>query len=103
MFGDLLGNFQKQQEEMLSKTRDITVEAEVEGINVTANGNKEVINVSITDPSILADKEQLEDLLVVALNRALNEAGEKAAEAAQQAMEAMLPPGMGGLSGLFGK
>jgi nucleoid-associated protein EbfC len=100
MFGDLLGNFQKQQDDLLAKTAEITVETEVGGVKVTANGNKEVINISITDPSVLADPEQLEDLLLVAINRALSEAGEKAADEAQKAMESMMPPG---LSGLFGK
>ena len=102
MFGDLFGNIQKQQDDLVAKTAEIIVETEVGGVKVTANGAKEVLNISITDPSVLADKEQLEDLLVVAVNRALSEAGEKGAEMAQNAMSSMLPPGMGDLSSLFG-
>jgi nucleoid-associated protein EbfC len=43
----------------------------------------------------MGDKEQLEDLLVVAINRALDEAGEKAAFETEKMMQDMLPPGFG--------
>lgn len=97
MFGNLLGDFEKKQQELLDKTAEITVETTIGGIKVAANGKKEILNISIEDPSVLADKEQLEDLLVAAVNRALDEAGEKAAIETQKAMEQMLPPGFGDL------
>ena len=100
MFENLLGSFEQKQQEMMDKAKAIVVETEVGGVRVTANGNKEIVNISITDASILTDKEQLEDLLMVAINRALSQAGEQAAEETQKMMSSMLPPG---LSGLFGQ
>jgi nucleoid-associated protein EbfC len=95
MFGDMFGDLEKKQQEIAAKAAAIVVETEVEGIKVTVNGNKEVLNISIIDASIMGDKEQLEDLLVVAINRALDEAGEKAAFETQRMMQDMLPPGFG--------
>lgn len=100
MFENLLGSFEQKQQEMMDKAKAIVVETEVGGVRVTANGSKEIVNISITDASILTDKEQLEDLLMVAINRALSQAGEQAAEETQKMMSSMLPPG---LSGLFGQ
>jgi nucleoid-associated protein EbfC len=95
MFGNMFGDLEKKQQEIAAKAAAIVVETEVEGIKVTVNGNKEVLNISIIDASILGDKEQLEDLLVVAINRALDEAGEKAAFETEKMMQDMLPPGFG--------
>jgi nucleoid-associated protein EbfC len=100
MFGDLLGSFEQKQTEILQKTAAIVANIEVGGVSVSANGNKEITNISITDVAILADKEQLEDLLMVAINRALTQAGDQAAAETQKMMSSILPPG---LSGLFGQ
>ncbi len=75
MFGNMFGNFEEKQAEMAAKTAAIVVEATVGGIKVVANGNKEIVNISILDPSVLADKEQLEDVLIAAVNRELEDAG----------------------------
>jgi nucleoid-associated protein EbfC len=96
MFGNLLGDFEKKQQEMLDKAAEIVVTSKTEGVSVTVNGKKEIVNISI-DPSVLTDKEQLEDLLIVSINRALEEAGEKAAAQAEELMQNMLPPGLGDL------
>lgn len=96
MFGNLLGDFEKKQKEVSDKAAQIVVTSETEGVKVTVNGKKEVLNISI-DEALMSDKEQLEDLLVVTLNRALDEAGEKAALQAQELMQSMLPPGLGDL------
>ena len=101
MFGDMFGNIEAKQAELAQKTGAIVVETTVGGIKVAANGNKEIVNISILDPSVLEDKEQLEDVLMAAVNRALSEAGEKAAVEMQKSMEAMLPPGLGGLADMF--
>jgi nucleoid-associated protein EbfC len=95
MFGNMFGDLEKKQQEIAAKAAAIVVETEVEGIKVTVNGNKEVLNISIIDPTIMGDKEQLEDLLVVAINRALDEAGEKAAFETEKMMQDMLRPGFG--------
>ncbi len=96
MFGNLLGDFEKKQKEVTEKAAQIVVTAETEGVKVTVNGKKEVVNISV-DEALMSDKEQLEDLLVVTINRALDEAGEKATLQAQELMQSMLPPGLGDL------
>ncbi len=102
MFGDLLGNIEQQQQELQEKLRHITIETSAEdgAIKVVANANKELMNISIDKDKLdLSDSEQLEDLLLIAINRALDAAGEKAAEETNKLMQNMLPPGMGGLFG----
>ena len=100
MFGDFLGSFEQKQQEMMDKAAAIVVESEVGGVRVTANGKNEIVNISITDASILSDKEQLEDVLMVAVNRALAQAGAQTAAETEKMMSSMMPSG---LAGLFGK
>jgi nucleoid-associated protein EbfC len=99
MFENIFGSLEQKQQEMMEKATAIVAESEVGGVRVTANGNKEIVNITITDPSILTDKEQLEDVLMVAVNRALAQAGEQAAEETQKMMSSILPPGLNGLFG----
>ncbi len=105
MFGDLLGDMQEKQKAIKEKLATITVEAEAGGgaVKVRANANKEILNISISkeivDPE---DTEQLEDLLLVAINRAIGLAVEKEQSETQNLIKDMLPPGMGGLGNLFG-
>ena len=105
MFGDLLGNMQQQQEAMKEKLATILVEAEAgEGaIKVTATADKQIKNISINKEKLdWEDAEQVEDMLLIALNRALEKAEEKAASEAQNLINNMMPGGMGGLGNLFG-
>jgi nucleoid-associated protein EbfC len=64
-----------------SKVRlaNITVEGKAEGVTVVIDGNRKVRDIRIED-AILSDKEDLQDLLVVAVNKAI-EAADKANEA----------------------
>ncbi len=104
MFGDLMGNMGERQKELKKKLAEITVEAESgEGaIKVTANANREIINISINKEMLdWDDQEQVEDLLMVAVNRALEKALEKEAIESENLIKDMLPPGLGGLSDLF--
>jgi DNA-binding protein YbaB len=75
----------------------------VEGglIRVVATANKEIKEVTI-DPVFLsnADKEELEELLVVALNKAIAQA-ENISQAEMQAASKDMLGGLGGLGGLF--
>ena len=99
MFGDFLGSFEQKQQEMMDKAAAIVVESEVGGVRVTANGKNEIVNISITDASILSDKEQLEDVLMVAVNRALAQAGAQTAAETEKMMSSMMPSGLAGLVG----
>ena len=100
MFGDLLGNMQQKQEEMRQKLAEKTVQGEAGNgaIVVTANGIGELTNISI-DRSKLdwEDHEEVEDLLMIAANRALEAAKTHEESAAQGLLSDMLPGGLGGL------
>lgn len=100
MFGDIKG----KQEEMQKKLAAITVQAESgdDAVIVEANANKEILNISINAEKVdLSDKEQLEDLILIAVNRAIALAKEKEQEATQSMIQDLLPPGMGDLGNLF--
>lgn len=100
MFGDMMGKMEEMQAQMKEKLRAITVNAEAgDGlVKVSVNGAREVTNVSIS-PEVLDDAEALEDLLLVALNRALEAAATKEAAEGQSLLNGMLPGGLGNLFG----
>lgn len=105
MFGNLLGDMEEKQKAIKEKLATITVEATAGdgAVKVTANANKEILNISVDKEAIdLDDMEQLEDLLLVAVNRAIGLAVEKEQSETQEMIKGMLPPGMGGLDNLFG-
>lgn len=102
MFGDLLGNIEQQQQELNEKLQHITVEASIQdgAIKVIANANKQLTNIAIDKDKLdLSDTEQVEDLLLEVVNRALVLAGEKAETETQQLMQNILPPDMNNLFG----
>ena len=105
MFGDLLGNFQEKQEALKEKLADITVDTEVAdgAVKVTANCAREIVNIQIDKTKLdWNDSEEVEDLVMEAVNRALALAAEKEAEEAQNLIKDIMPPGLGGLGNLFG-
>ncbi|HET6243631.1 MAG: YbaB/EbfC family nucleoid-associated protein [Bacteroidetes bacterium] len=101
MFGDMMGKLQEMKqkvEETKQRLDTITVIGESGNgrVKVTANGNKKVVNITLLDQVLKGDKEELEDLLLIAVNRAL-EQSEKVYEAEMQgATKGFLPniPGM---------
>lgn len=105
MFGDLFGNLQEQQEAMRRKMAEIKIESEAGdgAVKITANGNREILNIAVDKEKVdLSDVEELEDLLLVAFNRVIQEATEVEAQATQESIKDILPPGMGNLGNLFG-
>ncbi len=93
---------QKQMEEAKKRLADIFVEEQVEGgqIKVRADCNYKITHISISEDLLKRnDKSELEDLLIVALNKTIEKA--KATQEAEMAKVAqgMLP----GIGGLFGK
>ena len=103
MFGDLFGKLQEAQEKMKeSKVRlaQITVDAEAGdgAVKVVVTGNREVKSVDIAERLLEKEnKEELEDLLITALNRALKNA-ENAWESEMKGAAGGL---LGGLGGMF--
>ncbi len=102
MFGNLMGDMEARQAEMKKKLATVFVSAEAGdgAVKIEANANREITNVSIDKSKLQSDDmEELEDLLLIAINRVLEDAAEKEATAAQDLMKQMLPPGMGDLFG----
>jgi DNA-binding YbaB/EbfC family protein len=97
---DKLMQAQQMAGEVKKRLDAITVTGVAEGgkITVTANGNKVVQSVLIDDALFKeADKEQLEELLLIAFNKAL----EQADNVSQSEMAAMTKDMFGGLGGMF--
>lgn len=97
---DLLKQAQKMQAEMQKLQGELgnkTVSEEAGGgmIKVTANGNKEVISIEI-DPQVISaeEKEILEDLVVAAVNKALESAGKMVDDEMSKLTRGMMPPGL---------
>lgn len=64
-----LGNLQEKLSDAQEKSKNLTFNAKSGGglINVTANGDGEIIDITIDD-SLLEDKESLQILLISAIN-----------------------------------
>lgn len=95
MFDKLL-QAQQKAEEMKKRLDVIFVTGEVEGglISVQATANKEIKEITI-DPVFMAnaEKEELEELLVVAINKTLKQAD----SVSQAEMQAITKDMFGGL------
>ena len=97
MFGDLMGMMGKLKEtqEKVAETKkrlDTVLLDEASSdqlLKITISANREIRKITI-DPSLLEDTDQLEDYLVVTLNKAISKATEiNEAELAAVAKEGM--------------
>lgn len=99
---DKLFEAQQKAGEVKKRLDAITVTGSAGGgvVVVTANGNKQILSVKI-DPVVLKedDIEMLEDVVLAAVNQAL----EQADNISQSEMAAMTKDMLGGMGGLFGK
>ncbi|MBW8198496.1 YbaB/EbfC family nucleoid-associated protein [Flagellimonas abyssi] len=103
MFGDLMGMMGKiketQKKVEATKERLNTVmidEASSDGLlKVTLTANRKIKSISIDD-SLLEDKEQLEDYLVLTLNKAI----EKATKVNEAELAAVAKEGMPNIPGM---
>ncbi len=84
---------QKVQAELVNKT--VSEEAGGGMVKATVNGARELISLEI-DPQVISkeEKEILEDLIVAAVNKALNSAAKMAEEEVAKVTKGMLPPGL---------
>jgi len=87
-------------EKAKQELESVIVEGQSEGgkVKVKANANKKILGVEI-DPELIEmnDKEILEDLLLVAINRALELADKENAKHMQGTAQGLIP----GFPGLF--
>ncbi|RNL49712.1 YbaB/EbfC family nucleoid-associated protein [Pedobacter jejuensis] len=99
---DKLFAAQQKAEEIKKRLDTISVFGEVENgaIKITATANKAITAVAIDEGFLkTADKEELEELLLTAINKALASAEQVSATEMQAATNDML----GGLGGMFGQ
>ncbi len=99
---DKIMEAQQKAGEVKKRLDAISVSGTAEGgkITVVANGNKVIQSINIADDFFVdADKEELEELLLVAINKAI----EQAENVSASEMAAMTQQMFGGLGGLFGK
>ncbi|WP_073403264.1 YbaB/EbfC family nucleoid-associated protein [Mucilaginibacter sp. OK098] len=97
---DKLMQAQQMAGAMKQKLDAITVTGTAEGgkITVTANASKVVQSVTIDDELLKeGDKEQLEELLVIAINKTMAQAD----SVSQSEMAAITKDMFGGMGGLF--
>lgn len=98
---DKLYEAQQKAEEIKKRLDTISVYSEVEGgkIKITSTANKHITSISI-DSLLLRpeDKDELEELLVTAINKTL----EQADNISQTEMQAATRDMMGGLGNMFG-
>lgn len=102
---DKLFQAQQKAEEVKKRLDSISVFGETEGgkVRVVASASKEIREITIDNEFLeqLHDKEELEELLVVALNKALQQA-ENVSQTEMQVVSQDLLGGLGGLGNLFG-
>jgi DNA-binding YbaB/EbfC family protein len=94
MFDKLLGQFQHKQEELQAALANMFVEAESgEGaVTVKASCDLQIENIKLDPTKMdLGDVEQVEDLVLVAVNQALDKAKNKAAAESNKLMRDMMP------------
>ena len=99
---DKIMEAQQKAGEVKQRLDAISVTGTAEGgkITVTANGNKVIQSINIDEDFFKdADKEEVEELLLVAINKAM----EQAENLSQSEMAAMTQQMFGGLGNLFGK
>jgi DNA-binding protein YbaB len=99
---DKIMEAQQKAGEVKKRLDAITVTGTAEGgkITVNANANKVIQAINIDENFFVdADKEELEELLLIAINKAM----EQAENVSQSEMAAMTQQMFGGLGGLFGK
>ncbi len=96
----MMKQIQKMQAEMERVQNELgnkTVTEESGGgiVKATVNGKKELISLDIDNEIIgSGDKEMLEDLVVAAVNKALDAAGKMAEEDLGSVTRGMVPPGL---------
>jgi DNA-binding YbaB/EbfC family protein len=99
---DKIMEAQQKAGEVKQRLDAISVIGTAEGgkITVTANGNKVIQSINIDEVFFKdADKEEIEELLLVAINKAM----QQAENVSQSEMAAMTQQMFGGLGNLFGK
>lgn len=88
----------KEMQQKMKEAQAALAQIEVEGesgaglVKATVNGQKKVVKVEIDDSMVnTADKEIVQDLIVAAINKAMDEADALAKEHMQKQTEGIMP------------
>lgn len=97
MFGDLMGKLQDIQQRVHEAkaqldTVSVAGEAADGRVRAVVNGNKKVQSIRIEESLRHGDAEELEDLLIIALNKALEQAEEVHQTTMKSTTGDLLPP-----------
>ena len=99
MFGDMMGKLQEAQqkiEETKKRLDTVLIDEEVSGkLKITVTANREIKSIEI-DESLMQDNEELEDYLVLTLNKAI----EKASKVNEHEMGVAAKSGMPNIPGM---
>lgn len=81
---------QQQAEEVKKKLDDVQLRESDGEITIIITGNREIKDVEVSE-ALLEDKEELQDKLVLALNRAIKKADEAHEREMQSVAKGMMP------------
>ena len=100
----MFGNMKEKQAEMQKKLAEIKVEGEAGdgAIKVSSNALRQIVDIKISPDFKYDEIEELEDLLLIAIQRATAKAVEIEQSETQKMISEMLPPGFGDLGSMFG-
>ncbi len=85
-----LYKLQKQAKQVKQELKNIHIEAEVDGVIVTINGEQEVVSVTFAEGQ---DAKKLQDSLVKAFNKAIKKSQQIAADKMKDIMGGLGFPG----------
>lgn len=99
---DMFGNIEEQQKAIREKLeQEILEHASADGkVRIRMNANRRVLDITIA-PELVeeGDAEQIEDLLLIVINEASQEAEVKAEAEMRKQISDLLPGGLGSLFG----
>lgn len=94
---NMLGKVKEMQaklQEAQEGLANITAEGEAGGgmVKAVVNGKRQVVKIDVDDELIVpADKEMMQDLIVAAINKAMNDVEERAQAHLQSSTEGFMP------------
>ena len=100
MFNKGMGNLYKQAQKMkknINKVQEELKSMEVEGsagggmVKIIVNGKKDILSVSINQEILTEDKEMIEDVVLAAIKKAMENADKMAEEKMKSATGGMMP------------
>lgn len=84
-----LMKLQQQAQKIQEELSNTHIEAEVDGLVVTIDGQLKVVKTEIEDTSIIGDKDRIEKAVTEAVNKGMKKAQELAADRMKGVMSSM--------------